>query len=63
MLYLEVLKEAPSLFELLNTMVGKRLDAAAPGVSVQTLGHWTGDALAALFGRIDTYGILEDSAD
>ena len=51
-IYLEVLKEAPSLFELLNSMVGQGFDAASPGVAVQTLRHWTGDTLASLFGRI-----------
>lgn len=45
---LEVLKEAPSLFELLNTMVGKRFDAASSWVPVETFRHWTGDTLAAL---------------
>jgi len=45
---LKVLKEAPSLFELLNTMIGQRFDAASPWVPVQTLRHWTGYTLAAL---------------
>ena len=52
MIYLKVLKEAPALFKLLDTMVGKRFDAAAPWVPVQTLCHWTGGALAVLFGKI-----------
>ena len=50
-IYLEVLKEAPSLFELLNSMVGQGFDATSPGVAVQTLRHWTGDTLASLLGR------------
>ena len=58
-MYLEVLKEAPSLFELLNTMIGQRFDAASPWVPVQTLRHWTGDTLAALLeGGLLNYIVL-----